>query len=172
MRWPVGLLESRSRTPPPAPPPAGREEQQHEVREVLHGQHRFLFVDFAGLDHGLTHLSEVLEQHPAYQVVASTLPVGKTMEAVRDGLLGCGNRLIGQVEAIPEGRYFAIQKHLSASPDGKHSTWLALDSEPRQFPEGCSELIAVNRAFGFDASAAQRLIEAMVLVDRRRVAIA
>ena len=156
----------------PAPPPAVQEEQQHEVQEVLHGQHRLLFVDFAGLDHGLTHLSEVLEQHPAYQVVASTLPVGKTMEAVRDGLLGCGNRLIGQVEAIPEGRYFAIQKHLSASPDGKHSTWLALDSEPRQFPEGCSELIAVNRAFGFDASAAQRLIEAMVLVDRRRVAIA
>lgn len=157
---------------PPAPPPAGREEQQHEVREVLHGQHRFLFVDFAGLDHGLTHLSEVLEQHPSYQVVASTLPVGKTMEAVRDGLLGCGNRLISQVQAISEGRYFAIQKHLTASPDGKHSTWLALDSEPRQFPEGCSELIALNRTFGFDASTAQRLIEAMVLVDRRQVGTA
>lgn len=156
----------------PAPPPSVQEEQQHEVQDIQHRQHRFLFVDFAGLDHGLTHLTEVLAQHPAYQVVATTLPAGKTMESVRDGLLGCGTRLIGLVEAIPEGRYFAIQKHLSASPDGKHSTWLALDSEPRQFPEGCSELIAVNRAFGFDASAAQRLIEAMVLVDRRRVAIA
>ena len=76
------------------------------------------------------------------------------------------------IEGADCPRFKAALRRDCSSPDGKHSTWLALDSEPRQFPEGCSELIAVNRAFGFDASAAQRLIEAMVLVDRRRVAIA
>lgn len=154
----------------PEPSLVVQEEVRHEVQEVLGGYHRFLFVDFSGLDHGLTHLSDVLRQHPAYQVIASTLPMGKDLEAVREGLQECGNRLVGQLEAIPHGRYFGIQKHLSAVAGGKHATWLAIDSEPREFPEGCTELIAVNRAFGFDVSAAQRLIEAMVLVDRRSAA--
>lgn len=152
----------------PEPAPIVQEEQQHEIQDVQHGHHRFLIIDFAGLDHGLAHLTEILIQHPAYQVLASTLPIDKTIDAVREGLQECGNRLEGQIESRPEGRYFAIQKHLASSPDSKHATWLALDSEPRQFPEGCSELIAVNRAFGFDASAAQRLVDAMLLVDRRR----
>ena len=151
----------------PEPPAEVQEEVRHEVQEVLSGHHRFLFVDFSGLDHGLTHLADVLRQHPAYQVIASTLPLGKDLEAIREGLQECGNRLVGQLEGISEGRFFAIQKHLSAAGEGKHATWLAIDSEPRQFPEGCTELIAVNRAFGFDTSAAQRLIEAMVMVDRR-----
>ena len=51
-----------------------------------------------------------MEQHPAYQMLASTLPIAKIIEAVREGLQVSGNRLIGQIEAIPEGRYFAIQK--------------------------------------------------------------
>ena len=82
----------------------------------------------------------------------------------------CGDRVAGHLEAAQDGRYFAIQKHLQASREGKHAIWLAVDSEPRQFPEGCAELIAVNRAFGFDVSASQRLIEAMVIIDRRSIA--
>ena len=156
----------------PEPPAEVQEEVRHEVQEVLSGHHRFLFVDFSGLDHGLSHLADVLRQHPAYQVIASTLPMGKDLEAVREGLQECGNRLIGKLEGIPEGRFFAIQKHLSSAAEGKHATWLAIDSEPRQFPEGCTELIAVNRAFGFDSSAAQRLVDAMLLVDRRHTAAA
>lgn len=151
----------------PEPPPEVQEEVQHEVREVMGGQHRYLFVDFSGLDHGLTHLADVLRQHPAYLVIASTLPLGKDIEAIREGLEDCGNRLVDLIEAMPEGRYFAIQKHLSTLADRKQSTWLAIDAEPRQFPEGCTELIAVNRAFGFDMSASKRLIDAMILVDRR-----
>lgn len=151
----------------PAPSPEVQAEVQHEITEVIRGHHRFLIVDFAGLDHGLARLTEILVQHPAYQVLASSLPFGKTLQDIRDGLDSCADRLIGEIQATPDGRYFAIQKHLESTPEGKHATWLALDSEPRQFPESCSELIAVNRAFGFDSSAAQRLIEAMVFVDRR-----
>lgn len=142
-------------------------EQQHEIAEVVRGHHRFLFVDFAGLDHGLVRLNELLAQHPAYQVVASTLPPLKTIEDVRAGLGEFGNRLVGLMEPAEDGRYYAILKHLQGSPEGKHATWLAVDSEPRQFPEGCTEVVAVNRAFGFDSSAAQRLLDAMLLVDRK-----
>jgi len=145
-------------------------EKAHEVAEVVRGHHRFLFVDFAGLEHGLARLSELLLQHPAYQVIASTIPPLKSIEDVRVSMGECGDRLAGHLEAAQDGRYFAIQKHLQASREGKHAIWLAVDSEPRQFPEGCAELIAVNRAFGFDVSASQRLIEAMVIIDRRSIA--
>lgn len=160
-------------TPEEATPEPDEEvmvEKAHEVAEVVRGHHRFLFVDFAGVEHGLARLSELLLQHPAYQVIASTIPPLKNLEDVRLSLGECGDRLAGHLEATQDGRYFAIQKHLQASREGKHATWLAVDSEPRQFPEGCAELIAVNRAFGFDVSASQRLIEAMVIVDRRSIA--
>ncbi|WP_172600133.1 restriction endonuclease [Sulfuricystis multivorans] len=142
-------------------------ERIHEVADVVRGHHRFLFVDFAGIDHGLVRLCELLLHHPVYQLIASTIPPLKTIEDVRLSLGECGDRLIGHLEATQDGRYFAIQKYLQSSREGKCATWLAVDSEPRQFPEGCVELIAVNRAFGFDASASQRLVDAMVNVDRR-----
>lgn len=156
----------------PQPSPEVQVEQRNEIAEIVRGHHRFLIVDFAGIDHGLTRLNELLLEHPAYQVVASSIPMGKTIESVREGLGDCGGRLIGEIAQCSDGRYFAIQNYLLTTPEGKQATWLALDSEPRQYPEGCSELIAVNRAFGFDSSAAQRLLEAMLLVDKRASALA
>lgn len=156
----------------PLPSPEVQVEQSNEIAEIVRGHHRFLIVDFAGIDHGLTRLNELLLEHPAYQVVASSIPMGKTIESVREGLGDCGSRLIGEVAQCSDGRYFAIQNYLLTTAEGKQATWLALDSEPRKFPEGCSELIAVNKAFGFDSSAAQRLLEAMLLVDKRAAAVA
>ena len=151
----------------PQASPEIQNELQHEIAEVVRGHHRYLFVDFAGIDHGMTRLNELLLEHPAYQVVASSIPIGKTLDTVREGLSELRERLIGEISLAPDGRYFAIQNYLQTTPEGKQSTWLALDSEPRKFPEGCTELIAINQAFGFDSSAAQRVIDAMVLVDRR-----
>ncbi len=142
-------------------------EQQHEIAEVTHGHHRYLFIDFAGLDHGLARLSDLLEAHPAYLVVASSLPPLKTLNEVRVGLADWGNRVVGHLEPSSDGRFYAIQKFLQTTAEGKSATWLAVDSDPRNFPDGCTEMIAVNPSFGFDSSAAQRLLEAMLLADRK-----
>ncbi len=145
-------------------------EQQREIAEVIRGHHRFLFVDFVGVDHGFKRLGELLIQHPAYQVVASTIPTGTSLDELKRSFTDCGDRLIGAIEQSDAGRYFAIQKYLQATPEGKQAVWLAIDASPRLFPEGCSELIAINRAFGFDQSASTRLVDAMLLVDRRLAA--
>lgn len=137
------------------------EGQQGELE--ISGQ--YLFVDFAGLADEAAKLAEFLSEHPRYQVVATTLPTGAAIDAVRAGLGELGSRIIGAIIPNPAGRYFAIQDYLRKSPSGR--AWLALDTEPRQFPEGCSELVAVNRSFGFDASSARRLREAMQFSESR-----
>ena len=153
-------------------PPEVQIEQQHEIAEVVRGHHRFLFVDFVGLDQGFVRLTELLKEHPAYQVIASTLPDGGSIEAVKEKMVDCGDRLVGKIEPAQAGRYFAIQHYLEKTPEGKQATWLAIDSEPRLFPEGCTEFVSINKAFGFDHSAAQRLLDAMLLIDRRHAALA
>ena len=133
---------------------------------------RFLVVDFLGIGQGLALLEDLLQENPSYHVLASTLPVGQTIDDVRDGLSRCASQLVGEIASSLEGRYFAIQKYLQTTPEGKQAVWLAVDSEPRRFPESCLELVAMNPAFGFDASVAQRLREAMSHADRRAAAVA
>ena len=142
------------------------EEVRHEVAEVAQGRRRYLFVDFEGLSDGWTNLGSILAQHPAYHVIAATLPKDTSIDQVRS-IADCGDRVIGELPPSGSGRYFAIQKYLQDTPEGKQATWLALDAQPRQYPEGCSELVAINGTFGFDQPAAQRLLDAMLLVDRR-----
>jgi restriction system protein len=133
---------------------------------------RFLVVDFLGIGEGLALLEDLLQENPTYHVLASTLPVGQTIDDVRDGLSRCTSQLVGEIASSLEGRYFAIQKYLQTTPEGRQAVWLAVDSEPRRFPESCLELVAMNPAFGFDASVAQRLREAMNHADRRAAAVA
>ncbi len=112
------------------------------------------------MGNGLKKLEELLQENADYLLLASTLPVGKTLETLREELSGCADRLIGEISSSLEGRYFAIQKFLQTTPEGRQAVWLAVDSEPRRFPESCSELVAMNPAFGFDDAVAQRLRDA------------
>lgn len=131
------------------------------------GKRRFLVIDFIGVGNGLKKLEELLQENADYLLLASTLPVGKTLETLREELSGCADRLVGEISSSLEGRYFAIQKFLQTTPEGRQAVWLAVDSEPRRFPESCSELVAMNPAFGFDDAVAQRLRDAMRLTDQR-----
>lgn len=149
-------------------PPEVVAEIAHEVTDIQNSTRRYLFVDFDGIAGGLSQLTDLLEHHPAYELVASKLPEGSSLDELRAKLTSCSDRIHGFLgDQTTTGRYFQIQHYLANTKEGKQATWLALDAEPRQFPEGCSELVAINKAFGFDHSASQRLIEAMLLVDRR-----
>lgn len=148
----------------PEEQPAASREEQH----ISGGGNRYLFVDFEGVADGISHLRDVLAQHPSYRVVASKRPPGTTVDEIRTNLVQFEDRLVGELDAdTPSGRYFAIQHYLSGTPEGKSAPWLAIDSEPRLYPEGCSELVAINKAFGFDRSASARLSEAIAITDRR-----
>lgn len=150
-----------------AKPQSENAPKTDETQPVSNESKRYLFVDFAGIEEGIPRLEEVLTGHPEFLIVASTLPPGTTIDGIRALLPECGDRLIAELVSLPEGRIFSIQRYLASTPEGKSAHWLSVDSEPRQFTEGCSELIAVNRSFGFDSSAAQRLLEAMDILGRR-----
>lgn len=144
--------------------------ERPEPVEVAHNHsgNSYLFVDFDGIADGIARLQDVLAQHPSYLVVAAKHPLGSTVEEIRTSLVHLEDRLVGEIDAgAPGGRYLAIQNYLASTPEGKSAPWLAIDSEPRLFPEGCSELVAINKAFGFDNSASVRLREAIAISDRR-----
>lgn len=85
---------------------------------------RYLVVDFLGIGEGLALLEELLQENPAYHVLASTLPVGQTIDDVREGLSRCASQLVGEIASSLEGRYFAIQKYLQTTPEGRQAVWL------------------------------------------------
>lgn len=123
-----------------------------------------LFVDFAALSSCIEDLANIVAQFPFVHLVATTTPTETSPEIM---LMGIGLNLAGQAEEHASGRYFAIQRYLDKQPDGKQTPWVALDSEPRQFPSGCSELVAINPSFGLNDSAKNRLMETLSLSMRR-----
>ena len=123
-----------------------------------------VFVDFAGIPSCAEGLAEVFAQFPAVSVIASTHPV----EIPPEELLQDADLVVsGQLDPHPAGRYFAINHFLEQWPSGKQVPWIALDSDPQQFPAGCSELVAINPSFGVNAAAKDRLKEALGLSIRR-----
>ena len=50
-------------------------------------------------------------------------------------------------------RYYEIIHYLAGRPEGRNAKWVALDSDPRAFPEGCTELVLANPAHGLDDQA-------------------
>ena len=128
-------------TPRTAPPPA----------------RQYLFFDFGGIEHDLSLLDAVLEEVPQFLIFASTLPEDKNIDSIRMSMPRSGHFLIGSTPEHTDGRYYAIQNFLMTTPEGKHAPWVAVDSDPRQFPEGTIELIVVNRSFGFDRHSASTL---------------
>ena len=139
-----------------------------EFREPVFHEHRqascLVFVDFAALANCVKDISKVIAQFPYAQLVATTSPEEASPEML---LLESGLSIAGTTEQHPSGRYFSIQRYLDKQPQGKQTPWVALDSEPRQYPSGCSELVAINPSFGFNESAHGRLIEALSLSMRR-----
>lgn len=123
-----------------------------------------LFVDFLGVSSGLEALNELIMSFPLTRIVATTLPAGTRIEthSAETGL-----PLVGVTEPHPSGRYYSIQRFLAQCPSGKQTPWVALDSEPQQFPSGCTELVVVNPSFGLNPSAIDRLEQALSLTLRR-----
>ena len=118
---------------------------------------QYLFFDFGGIDRDLSLLDAVLEEFPQFLLFATTLPDDQSIETVRFSLPRSGHFLIGAVPHHADGRYYAIQNFLMTTPEGKHAQWIAVDTEPRQYPEGTIELVVVNRSFGFDRHCASIL---------------
>lgn len=142
-------------------------EIKHEIADVAHGHHRFIFIDFAGLQTGYAKLIELLLGHPAYQLVAASLPDGHTLDTLKPLLSDCGNRLVGQLTDTPSGKYYSVQQFLKTQPQGRSTPWLALDTNPRAYPEGCTEFVAINPSFGFDHDASSRLQDAILRHDHK-----
>ena len=132
---------------------------------------RILFVDCAGIFNGPSQLPALLADHPTYNVVAATLPPGQSLDTLRSQLGVYGNRIIGVLPSTSQSRYFAIQDYLRTTLHGQRVQWFAIDSKVREYPEGCTELIAVNPAFGFDAGVARRILDAVHLAERRALAM-
>lgn len=129
-----------------------------------HASSCLIFVDFASLSSCLNGFADLVSQFPLAQVVASTLPHETSVEML---ISRTGLSVAGVAEPHASGRYFSIQRFLDNQPEGKRTPWVALDSEPQQFPSGCSELVAVNPSFGFNASVNGRLQESLDLSMRR-----
>lgn len=127
---------------------------------------RLLFVNFVGIEQGIAKLGELVDQHPLYRIVATKLPPLMTLDDAKRQLGNAADRLVNTIGSSPDGRYFAVQQYLLENGQS-HANWLAIDAEPREFPEGCSELIAINRIFGFDDAAAHRVTEAIHFLERR-----
>lgn len=119
-----------------------------------------LFVDFSGVSSGLKALNNLIETYPSTRLVATTLPAGTRIETHS---ADTGLTLVGVTEPHPSGRYYSIQRFLAHCPSGKLTPWVALDSEPQQFPSGCAELVVVNPSFGLNPSAMDRLEQALSL---------
>lgn len=124
----------------------------------------YIFIDFVGLASSLSGFAEIVAQFPLAHLVASTRPLDASLDSL---LPDSGREVSGEAERHAAGRYFSIQHYLDLLPEGKTSPWIAIDSEPSQFPSGCSELIAVNPSFGFTAAVKERLHEALGLSMRR-----
>ena len=123
-----------------------------------------LFVDFSGVSSGLEALNNFITSFPLTRLVATTLPPGTRIETHSSET---GLTLIGVTEPHPSGRYYSIQRYLAQCPSGKQTPWVALDSEPQQFPSGCAELVVVNPSFGLNPSAIDRLERALSLCLHR-----
>lgn len=123
-----------------------------------------LFVDFSGVSSGLEALNDLITSYPLTRLVATTLPAKTSIEMCS---AATGLTLVGVTEPHPSGRFFSIQRYLAQCPSGKLTPWVALDSEPQQFPSGCAELVVVNPSFGLNPSAMDRLEQALSLSLRR-----
>lgn len=127
-----------------------------------------VFVDFAGLNCDLSGLIHILEKRPSIRVIASSVPDSTDSVVWLSPLPGLA--MAGVVESHPSGRFFAIQKFLDADPERHKLRWVAVDTEPTQFPSGCSELIAINASFGFNQGAMERVASALDLAQGRALA--
>ena len=147
--------------------PAAQSEriEQSTTVETLPVPHKpcLVFFDFAGLQCDLSGIFEIMTRFPAARAVATSLPPETAVEtlAVTHGI-----SIQGVVDAHSSGRFFAIQRYLDSQPSGKGTPWVALDTEPRQYPSGCSELVTINPAFGINASAKERFSESIGLVSK------
>lgn len=112
-----------------------------------------LFVDFAGLDQGIELLDDILSTYPRTTLVASTLPENTTLDDLKAKLPRHSQRIQDQIDQSEGQRYYAIQKYMN----DQHAPWLALDSNPRQFPEGCTDVVIFSGVLGFDVHCAKRL---------------
>lgn len=126
---------------------------------------KLLFIDFAAIDNGLEQLGELITQHADYSVIATSMPTAQTTEEICARMNIAAGRLLGETPAA-QTRYYAIQNYLRNQDSA--GEWLAIDSDPRQFPEGVSELITVNRFFGVDQAVIERLKEAIATIARRQ----
>ena len=137
-------------------------EHHQKPGHLQHGKTEYiLFVDFSGVSSGLNALQQLITRtYPFTLLVATTLPEEKNTDALSSDT---GMKIIGETKHHPSGRYFAIQRFLAQFPSGKKTPWVALDTEPQQFPPGCSELVVVNPTFGLNPAAITRLQQAISL---------
>lgn len=131
---------------------------------------QFIFLDFATIEKGAGPLGDLLSKHPGFQIVATT---GKErpLDDLKTQLSGYGDRLCGKTPDMPEygasARYYEIVHYLANSQNGRNAKWIALDTQPNAFPEGCAELVLVSRAHGLDQQAINNIEGRMALVERR-----
>lgn len=110
-----------------------------------------IFLDIVAIEKGAPKLCAFLESNPGWKLVATT-GKDKSQDELDALLSGCGDRLIGKTTNLPQfgttARYFEILGYLAQSPGGPGAHWVALDTEPAAFPEGCIELLPVSRGIG------------------------
>lgn len=113
-----------------------------------------LFLDFRLLDGKPTDTFErLLSSLPDSVIVSSTLH-DTPLEELRSMLPASAHRLIGKTPKLEHfgqtARYYEIVEFLRGAFEGERVKWCAIDSEPKTFPAGCSELVPANINHGLD----------------------
>jgi hypothetical protein len=132
---------------------------------------RIIFVDAEAVRTGGDLVTQVLERHPGFSLVASSHGEGDE-EHLRTAITGA--TIIGStpdMTGMPgKTRFLEITQFLetTAAPT---AIWAAIDTNPQLFPEATIELVLVTSERGFTHGAAERLSETLRLgVQRIRLA--
>jgi len=119
--------------------------QGQPVETVSQAMPYFIFLDLNVIDKGIDLLRELLKRYPAYSIVVTTkrdIPEHEIAEML-DGM-----DFEGKTPELPQygasARYYEIVNFLAGRELGHNAKWIAIDQDPRAFPEGCDELVLVS----------------------------
>jgi hypothetical protein len=115
----------------------------------------------------------MLLEHPEYVVISCSggsdgaHQLKRALPAVADRVIGSTEELNGMPGQV---RFLEIQRYLRsyATPN---AVWFALDSKPQAYPEGTTELYAVDPELGVTHGFISRLTDAIRREEARKLAI-
>lgn len=143
-------------SPPPAP--------------TVGSEPHHLFIDLNVMGKGGNLLQDLLKRHPKYGIVFTTRK-DTPEDELKSMFPEVNDRFTGKTPDMPQygasARYYEIVNFLAGLPLGHNAKWIALDQDPRAFPEGCDELVLASPHHGIDDRTIAALEDRMKILERR-----